>query len=355
MKGVSRISARLNMSENELNLDLTGNKKYLFIVSTYYHLLYSLIVIDKLKIINKAIILLRYVPESIRNLAEQLKDKGYNVVEWGEPFKKNIIGKIKYLFSVYQDRVFIKKIKKENPNSELVLMNFAWNARHVYYCAKVYFELCDIVYFFEEGVNSFSNYTGNKLYMTIKKVIGDKFDFYTEEKLKNIFVTLPEKYPIELQIKMVKVRLLDLWETIDFATRNNILTLFVSEKLLKELKNSSFAGIVYTQPLSEDGFISEKEKVQLYRELCKYYSKYGSLLLKPHPRDTTTYEIEDVKVIDRLWPSEIIQFIGIKFHFAIGICTSAVNGTDADIRVNLNDNYLNDRKIEWIPLEDLNG
>lgn len=343
------------MIENELKLDLVGNKKYLFIAATHYHILYTLVLIEKFKIKSSAIILLRHIPQSIHSLAERLKDKGYNVVEWGKPFEKNLRGKIKGYISINQDREFMKKLKKENPDSKIVLMNFSWNVRHIYYAAKAYFELCDIAYFFEEGVNCFSNYTGSKWYMTIKKIAGDKFDFYTEEKLKYIYVTLPEKYPLELQKRMVKVSLFDLWETIDFTAKNNILMIFASEELYKELKNSSVAGIVYTQPLSEDGFISEKEKIQLYSALCKYYSKYGSLLLKPHPRDTTTYDIENVKVIDRLWPSEIIQFMGIKFHFAIGICTSAVNGTNADIKINLNDNYLNDGKIEWIPLETLSG
>lgn len=327
-----------------------SNKKYVFIVSTHYHILYSLVLIERLNIKNESLIVLRYLPDYLYELAEQLKEKGYEIIKWGKPFKRNLFGRINYYISITRDRSFLRKYRNVHPENKIILMNFAWNIKHVYYCAKAYFELCDFAFFFEEGPNCYCNYTGNRFELLIKRIIGDEFEYYKKEKLKKIFVTLPEKYPTYLQPKLVHMSLFDLWNEIDESARNTVLKTFVSDETYKKLENLTNVGIVYTQPLSEDGYISEEEKIRTYREICLYYSKYGQILLKPHPRDTSEYSFEGIEVIDRLWPSEVLSLFGIKFIFSIGICTSAVTGTDALIKLNLNENYLSDHKLDMIPL-----
>lgn len=339
------------MCDIEKIINPNAEKEFIFIAATHYHVLYSLVLIEKLNIKDDSLIVLRYLPEYLCELSEQLKEKGYRIIRWGKPIKKNMAGRIKYYNSIMLDFRFVKECRKVYPKKEIVLMNFAWNIKHVYYCAKAYFELCDSAYFFEEGANCYCNYVGNRWNILIKRIVGDKFDYYTEEKLRRIFVTSPEKYPEYLQTKLAQMSLFDLWNEIDESARNTVLKTFISDEIYYGLTSLTNAGIIYTQPLSEDGYISEEEKIRIYREICTFYSRYGQILLKPHPRDTSVYSIQGVDVIDRLWPSEILTFVGIRFQFAVGICTSAVRGTNADIRMNLNDNFLTDRILKMKALD----
>lgn len=51
------------------------------------------------------------------------------------------------------------------------------------------------------------------------------------------------------------------------------------------------------------------------------------------------------------YPSELLNILGIRFRFAIGICTSAIETAEAEIKINLNDNFLKDGKCELVPLD----
>ncbi len=323
---------------------------YIFLTATYYHLLYSLIMISFLGIKDKSIFIFKNQPDYILTLAMKMEANGYHIEKWGNFIDRSFTGRVKYYFTGLLDQVYIKHIKRANPNKNFVIMNFLWNIKHIYYGSKAYFDKCDRAFFFEEGANCYCNYTGNNIELFIKKIIGDDFSFYNNRKLKTIFVTSPEKYPDYLQNKIAKLDIFELWDCIDKDDKEKILKLFISDTLYENLLQKKNFGIVYTQPLSEDGYISEEEKIKTYREICRYYSKYGQILLKPHPRDTSEYSFQGIEVIDRLWPSEVLSLFGIKFIFSIGICTSAVTGTDALIKLNLNENYLSDHKLDMIPL-----
>lgn len=58
--------------------------------------------------------------------------------------------------------------------------------------------------------------------------------------------------------------------------------------------------VVLTQPLSEDGVLSEGEKKRIYQSICEYFINYTSyrVCLKLHPRDSTIYNIDNVEVLE---------------------------------------------------------
>ena len=51
-------------------------------------------------------------------------------------------------------------------------------------------------------------------------------------------------------------------------------------------------------------------------------------------------------IIKGNYPSELLNILGIKFKFAVGLCTSAVVTANADVRVNLNEKFLSELKYE---------
>ena len=81
------------------------------------------------------------------------------------------------------------------------------------------------------------------------------------------------------------------------------------------IKNNS--NILFTQPLSEDNVISEKEKIKIYEEIIY---KYNINVIKPHPRETTNWEnvFKNIKVIDSNFPSELLIIYSNKIN---SICT----------------------------------
>jgi hypothetical protein len=111
--------------------------------------------------------------------------------------------------------------------------------------------------------------------------------------------------------------------------------------------------IIFTQPLSEDGYVSENEKKALYKEICDFYSSYGKVYLKKHPRDNTEYDIRNVISINDKFPSELFSILGIRFHVAIGLCTSAIDEVLSDYKMNIGESYLHNKLYELVSIEDL--
>ncbi|WP_449403062.1 polysialyltransferase family glycosyltransferase [Exiguobacterium artemiae] len=103
-------------------------------------------------------------------------------------------------------------------------------------------------------------------------------------------------------------------------------------------------SIVFTQPLSEDGFESEKNKIEIYNNMIKMEVLNDSLIFfKKHPRDETNYkflnEKNNVIILDSKFPSEIFLFFKIEFKVSLGLCTSAVENINAEIKCNTSPNY----------------
>ena len=97
--------------------------------------------------------------------------------------------------------------------------------------------------------------------------------------------------------------------------------------------------------------MKEEEKIEIYNSIVNYYSKYGKVVVKIHPRDTTHYDFPEDMILEGGYPSELLNILGIRFRFAIGICTSAIETAEAEIKINLNDNFLKDGKCELVPLD----
>ena len=105
-----------------------------------------------------------------------------------------------------------------------------------------------------------------------------------------------------------------LWATSSQSKRNLINKIYG----ISESEISNFRGynkILFTQPLSEDGYISEQEKIGLYRNIAKYANSSSKLLIKPHPREKTDYskQIDNVVVLNTKAPFELLTLNGLHF------------------------------------------
>lgn len=321
-----------------------GNKRYIFLVATHYHMLISVLLIKSLHIENHSVIYAQNVTEGLKETCNRIAADGIEVLSYVR--SKSKIG---YWLSKFRDKRILRQI--DNGNEELSLINFRWNIDHIFFDASTVYSKCKSAIFIEDGPNCYVNYTGSKNYKALKRLIGAKFDFYKDKKLKKIYVSDIERYPQSFRPKLERFDLLEYWNELTSTQKNVVISYYVDEDVQSKLASEVRVGIIYTQPLSEDGYISEKEKISIFRNMCEYYSQYGEVVLKVHPRDRTDYSDIGYTIINNNWPSELMRLMGIRFEFAIGICTSAVYTTDAEVKLNINENYLKDKKFDLIPLQ----
>lgn len=255
-------------------------------------------------------------------------------------------------FSSIQNKIIMNDILRElhTERNAFLLVNHTWDRDKVCYPASLYFKYCRKAIFIEEGATQSTTPKENKWIIRLKKIYGNQTEYWKDTRIKGIFVQNPllfTEYSIpDLMSFSLKADLSD-------EEKRIILDVFIDNDEKKEIEYmmENHRGIVFTQPISEDGYISEKEKIQIFTELTEYYSQYGEITLKIHPRDTTVYDIHGVNIARGSYPSELLMLLGIHFDFAIGLCTSAVETVDADIKINLNNNYLNELKYELCSLK----
>ncbi|MGY0393730.1 glycosyltransferase family 52 [Fusobacterium sp. SYSU M8A802] len=162
----------------------------------------------------------------------------------------------------------------------------------------------------------------------IKKIIKLQNPFYKSygysKKVKKIYLTGLAEIPIKIKNKVEVVNLKELWEKKNKNEKKEILEIFgIDNKISSYMQNKNI--ILYTQPLSEDGIISEKEKIELYSKIILKYPK-NKLILKIHPRERTKYEdiFEGVEILKKNFPAEFFDLLGVKFQKGVTIFSTAV-------------------------------
>jgi len=82
-----------------------------------------------------------------------------------------------------------------------------------------------------------------------------------------------------------------------------------------------------TQPLSEDGTLSEKEKIEIYSEILSNYD-LKDVVIKVHPREKLNYRniFPKVEILDEYFPVELFKIFNIEPEKVITIFSSAVFG-----------------------------
>lgn len=91
--------------------------------------------------------------------------------------------------------------------------------------------------------------------------------------------------------------------------------------------------LLFTQPLSEDGILSEAEKIRLYRKIIAAYPG-EKILLKPHPREKTDYRafFPEVQVWQGNYPWELAAVQGIKIKIGATMFSTAILMLGPEVR-----------------------
>ena len=143
----------------------------------------------------------------------------------------------------------------------------------------------------------------------------------------------------------------DLFNNISEERKQLILRVFDVEELSEVTEKSV---LILTQPLSIDGLMNSDDKQYgFYKKICdKYLSEGYEVYLKPHPRDTITYEkMNGAKLIAQTVPMELIEMVShVKFEQLITHSSTAINfltcGREKEIFFNFNTREYNEKLLE---------
>lgn len=199
-------------------------------------------------------------------------------------------------------------------------------------------------YMIEDGVNHYAgiekSIINKKIYLKYLinyLIIGQK-DLVLKNNVKKVYVTYLDKYPVYMKEKLTLLE--SIFEK-SIHIDNKLLNIFNINIPYNKISNKKSA-IVFTQPLSEDGFISENKKIEIYKETVNELLEKDCLVFfKSHPREMTKYTFpKDVIVLEKDFPAEVLNFTDIKFNAAIAVCSGSIDTINADYKIKLVPEFL---------------
>ena len=334
-------------------------EKKIFLCHTMYHTLVALsIVLDNIDYDSCAIVIapMRRPKDNIQNysdLVNRIKKIGINVVlvdKGGIARRLFGISEVKNR-KIFRDVLGLLKCRKH----EYLMINMSWNKQVVVYPASLFFRYCKSAIFIEEGAQLWQTPKENVFYTYCLRLYGNQLNWWKDHKIDWVFAHDVGKL-VELGVPKLKAKefsLQQIIQTYDVNKKRKLCSLFIDEEVLYDLieNDKGHKCIVFTQPISEDAYVSESEKIHLYSDICSFYSQYGQVYLKKHPRDNSEYEIEKVTIIKDRFPSEVFSILGLHFYVAVGLCTSAIEEVLADYKQNIGPTYLADGKYNLVKLD----
>lgn len=256
---------------------------------------------------------------TINRIKERLDSKRLIVHKYqNNNIKEKIFSRIRECYKTLQILLFYKKIKK---------IIFFKEGNIMFNILKYKKE----VVLYEHGLINYQKleemYHGKKITRIHKLLLfflGERIGTYgRDKKVKEIYLVNPTQSPIDIKMKVKKLDIKLKWDLLKEEDKKFILNIYGIENFrMKDYKNKV---ILLTQPISEQGFVSEKQKIQIYRDILKKY-KSEEVMLKVHPREKTNYKnYFKCEILNGDFPIEILDLIDIKFKKAITLYSTAID------------------------------
>lgn len=230
-------------------------------------------------------------------------------------------------------------LKKLNEIEEIYLQD------HITYSQFFLNNFIRKIYLLEEGI---LNYNDNilknefekkiekvRIFHNIKKSIIEKIKkdykrFGLSEKIEKIYLTGLLPIPNLIKDKVEIININELWNNLSQKGKKEILDVFNIEiEKIQIFDKDDKKNLLLTQPLSEDKIITEKEKIEIYREIIEKQN-VRKIYIKAHPREKTNYKEVfknfNIEVIENTFPIELFLLLNIKFDKVITLfSTGALN------------------------------
>jgi hypothetical protein len=162
---------------------------------------------------------------------------------------------------------------------------------------------------------------------TIASFISGVFDHpvANNKQCGTIILTLDDDAPHVAGKSKIILPLDTAWKDLSDKRKQYILNIFgVAKEDIISLQNKTH--ILLTQQFSSDGFISEAEQIEIYRQILEKYDP-SCLVIKTHPRETVNYRnyFPQIYVFDKIVPMQLLLLMGTNFKKAITLFSSSIN------------------------------
>lgn len=197
-----------------------------------------------------------------------------------------------------------------------------------YFCANVYFKFkkdVTIVYghdhlfysqlfikraksftLLEDGLANYTQQSADRSNKIRKLLFGSSGPFFGwSDDVKQVVLSGIVETPPELMHKTILIDIHERWNAFTVEQKNSFLEIFSSEPYTPLAK-----VVIFTQPFSEDGMMSEDQKIGIYIKIYNHYRKFyrqEDICIKSHPRELTDYsQYFDCKFIKTKIPGQIM-------------------------------------------------
>lgn len=178
----------------------------------------------------------------------------------------------------------------------------------------------------------------------LNTVMGEGLD----PEIKEIEVQHVHRLHDRVKCKGKTLELQKMQEGLSDEDQKKILSIFMNGQEISISGNNN--ALLVTQPLSEDGLLSEAQKLKLYDELLQQYASECTLYIKCHPREKTDYRgkiLPTFTEIPRRFPLEMLDLLkSIKFKRGITVFSGGLNNLQCiEEKVFLGKDYLKKAKL----------
>jgi len=199
----------------------------------------------------------------------------------------------------------------------------------------------------EDGYRNYNpkinNLTAFKRKYILRSAIGEGRD----DSIRAIEVQHPHKLPKQVRHKGTILDLKKLKKELSEIEKARLISIFLDNNKINIEEGKSL--ILLTQPLSEDRFINEDQKIAIYISALKNYIGHYTIYLKSHPRELTNYKTAfsfDFVEIPKTFPLELLDFFdNINFNIGLTLFSSAINNLNCiEKKVTLGADYVKNFK-----------
>ncbi len=289
--------------------------------------------------------------EGKEKILEKLSGKKI-ILEKSKMYAKNpIFNRFKMAGYIREIRGSLKDLLNKIESGEVKLygMDNLELGRRVFYKEKIHV--------IEEGTLNYMPYKAKP--STIKEKIQNIISFIYGlgerkvlmgygDKVEKIYLTsdLCDKIPVGLEEKAEVINLKELWKNKSENEKKIIKEVFnFNEEIFQKVDGETV--MLFTQPMSEDGIISEERKIELYTKVIEKYPN-KSIIIKPHPREKTDYSSYFPKcyVMTERYPVELLAVMGINLERVVTLFSTAVFGFGKDVAVDFYGTEVDDKLFE---------
>ncbi len=285
---------------------------------------------------SKSLLILNDHTQDIEKIIPALKENGFFDEYLFVPFRK-IENEVKSNYTwvdriLFRNKVMVKAVEQGSAinqytdfiqESELNFF-YLWGYPSAYFVIRYRDNFARII---EDGTRNYLLKTSKFKFLKRKYIlntyIGDGFD----NAIKEVEVQYPDRLDLRIRHKGTLLELKKMQNNLSAEDNVRILNVFMKDQAIDFTKQKKL--LIITQPLSEDGFITEHYKVSLYARMIDEYAAGHEVYVKPHPRELTNYKQlldRDFIEIPRAFPLEMFDLMkNINFDKGVTLFSSSIS------------------------------